>query len=373
MHDFGSPSVQSKAEELFEAIAKEVQAAATKKLRAAENSGPRRSFKDLADQWQDTEAVRYVEPRNEARHIGHLRQLWGMTEADLTPKVARSALLGLLKPNGDLGPNSVNKVRGTARRVIREAQINGDWLGTNPFDLVPRVKETKPVYERVTIAECRSFLPHLRPDRRRMALAMLFLGARPGELIALRKEDVDLHKAEITIRRSRSRDQTKTGQARRFPIHSELLPVIQEAISESPSEFVFCGADGGKQRDDTKLARCLQDAFRKANLVTGYLYVCSRKGCGFKEVRPERKPTRCPNDDRRLLIYGVPRRVRFYDLRHSAATLYREAGCDPRVIQLVLGHAATNTTDEIYTHLSDKYVRLEMHRLTLYTGVGCPT
>lgn len=359
----GSPQVQLKVDELVAVLTQAVQAEASKQLQQAR---PGKTFRQLAEAWLETEAARYVEPRNEERHVAHLKALWQMTEAELTPKAARAALLSLLKPHGKLGPNSVNKARGTARRIIREAQVNGEWVGTNPFDVVPRVKETKPEHERVNISDCKSFLPHLRRDRFRMAMTMLFLGTRPGELVALQKSDVDLGRAEVVIRRSRSRNQTKTGQQRRVPIPDELLPILQEAVNESPSEYVFCGADGGKMRDDTKLARCLQDAFRRSGLVTGHLYVCSKKGCGFKETRPERKPSTCPTCSRRLLIYGVPRRVRFYDLRHSAATLHREAGCDPRVIQLVLGHAATNTTDDIYTHLSDRYVRLELNRLTLY-------
>lgn len=330
---------------------------------------PGKTFRELALSWLQTEAKRYVEPRNEERHVQHLEALWDRTELTLSPRVAREALVALLKPDGKLGPNSVNKAQATARRIIRDAQVNGEWGASNPFALVQRLKETKPEHERISIAEARAFLPHLRPDRRRMALTMLFLGTRPGELVALRKEDVDLPREEMTIRRSRSRDSTKTGTVRRVPIPRELLPAIVEAIALSPSEHVFCAADGGKMRDDTKLARCLQDAFRSAGLVTGYNYVCSKKGCGFKDLRQSRVPTWCPLCKKKLLIYGVPRRVRFYDLRHSAATLHREAGCDPRVIQLVLGHAATNTTDAIYTHLSDDYLRLELNRLSLYTNV----
>lgn len=332
---------------------------------AAPPSG--KTFKELADSWLAVESKRLVAPDNEARHVAHIQSVWAMTERELTPKVARAAILATLQPVGLLGPNSANKVHSTARRIIREAQINGEWLGQNPFELVPRLKEIRPVHEVVTIAEARLFLPQLRPDRRRMALAMLFLGTRPGELIALRKSDVDMGKRELTIRRSRSRDRTKTGAIRRVPIPDELLIALRDSIAASPSEFVFCGTDGGKMRDDTKLARCLQDSFRKAGLVTGYEYVCAGKGCGLRETLAAREPRRCFRCDRRLLIYGVPRPVRFYDLRHSAATLHREAGCDPRVIQLVLGHAASNTTDDIYTHLSPSYLRLELNKLSLYT------
>jgi integrase len=149
------------------------------------------------------------------------------------------------------------------------------------------------------------------------------------------------------------------------PIPDRLFPVIQEAIADSPSEHVFPGADGGKQRDDVKLSKTLQSAFRAAGLVSGWRYICGRKGCGFKEERQVREPSKCPTCGQRLIVVGIPREVRFYDLRHAAATLHRKAGCDPLVVQLALGHAATNTTDEIYTHFTKEEIRVELNKLSL--------
>lgn len=227
------------------------------------------SFKSLADSWLATEGKRYVEPKNEERHVRHLQTVWEQTEATLTPKMIRDALLAQLRPNGRLGPNTVNKALSTGKKIVRDAQINGKWGPSNPFALVPRLKETKAQFERVTITDVRAYVPHLRPDRRRMALTILYLGLRPGELIALQKPDVDLARRKMTVRRSRSRNATKTGRVRSFPIPDALVPVLTEAMAASPSLYVFPGVDGGKLRDDTKLSRCLQHAFRLAGLVTG--------------------------------------------------------------------------------------------------------
>jgi integrase len=62
---------------------------------------------------------------------------------------------------------------------------------------------------------------------------------------------------------------------------------------------------------------------------------------------------------------GIERRVTFYDLRHTAATLHREAGADPLVIRLALGHANRNLTDDLYTHLSLAYQATELSRLCI--------
>jgi hypothetical protein len=45
-------------------------------------------------------------------------------------------------------------------------------------------------------------------------------------------------------------------------------------------------------------------------------------------------------------------KIRFHDLRHSAATILNMAGIPDEVIQKLLGHASVRTTQEIYMHLT---------------------
>jgi len=45
-------------------------------------------------------------------------------------------------------------------------------------------------------------------------------------------------------------------------------------------------------------------------------------------------------------------KIRFHDLRHSAATILKMAGIPDQAIQKLLGHASVRTTQEIYTHLT---------------------
>ncbi|MEX0630172.1 MAG: site-specific integrase [Chloroflexota bacterium] len=47
---------------------------------------------------------------------------------------------------------------------------------------------------------------------------------------------------------------------------------------------------------------------------------------------------------------GLPR-IRFHDLRHSAATLMLAQGVDPRTIMETLGHSQIGTTLNIYAHV----------------------
>ena len=66
-----------------------------------------------------------------------------------------------------------------------------------------------------------------------------------------------------------------------------------------------------------------------------------------------------------LRAAGVSKRLRFYDLRHTASTLHRKAGADPLVIREMMGHGSKNQTDDTYTHLDADYQRRELSKLKL--------
>lgn len=45
-------------------------------------------------------------------------------------------------------------------------------------------------------------------------------------------------------------------------------------------------------------------------------------------------------------------RIRFHDLRHTAATLLLEQGINPKVVQEMLGHAHISITLGLYAHVT---------------------
>jgi integrase len=53
---------------------------------------------------------------------------------------------------------------------------------------------------------------------------------------------------------------------------------------------------------------------------------------------------------------GLPA-VRLHDLRHSAATLWLEAGLPLKLVQELLGHASMAITADVYAHILPAYRR----------------
>jgi integrase len=327
--------------------------------------GPRgEPFRVLAQRWLETEGKRLVCPDNEARHIKHMKPLWKLREGELTPRRIKEAFFSLLRANGGrLSPATVNKLRSTGRRVVRDAQENGEWLSLNPFEVVRRQREEETPHLVLNLVQVPRVFIRLREDRRREAMFMLVFGCRPGELKGLRKQDIDRRNKTITFRRSNGRDSTKTGKVRVVPVPHGMWTLIREAIHASRCEYLFPKSGGeGRQRADTKLSRTLRTALARARIVTGYRYTCRRKGCGIIQEDGTFDGRRCPKCGFKMWRWplGIP--MRWYELRHSAATLHEQAGCALPVIQRALGHSMRSTTRR-YLHPSDEYVRRELGKL----------
>lgn len=324
-----------------------------------------RPFGELAGDW--LQRLRRVQPANERRHLAHLAELAALHEGELT-KASIDALFARLADK--LGPATLNKLRSTGRLVVRDAQACGEWRGPNPFDLVKRAREPRRQYPRITAAELARALAVLREDRRRMAVVALHTGMRTGELMALHKVDVELEQGMLRVHRSHGRDETKTGKPRLVPIPEGCRAELVQAIELSKSELVFPRADGSRQRADTKLSRTLRAAFVEAGVVSAYQYICRRRGCGHRDMQQLLEVRRCPRCDFTLLPVGIAKPFTWYDLRHAAATMHRQAGADPLAIKIALGHHVRDITDDIYTHLDDEKYKAEMNRFDLNKSVA---
>lgn len=326
------------------------------------------TFGQLARSWL-ARIVR-VCPENERRHVEHLAPLHRLTEHALTKASIEAVFKGLLD-SGRLGPSTINMLRSTGKLIVEDAQGNRQWMGPNPFALVRRLRCPQRVYAVLTLEEARALLGGLEGRRYREIFTLIALGLRPGELVALRKVDLDA-RGFLTVHRSYGRDQTKTGKVRRFLVPGPVLSVLSAARAASPSAWLFPREDGNPETHHgvRRLSKRLRAALNRAGVIRGFRLWCNERGCRLRrecEERPSPRP-RCPTHGRRLWCRSLPKHLAIYDLRHTCATLLRELGCDPLVVQLVLGHTPRSTTDLYYSHLSPGYVTKEMTKLASRLG-----
>ncbi|GAA1370301.1 tyrosine-type recombinase/integrase [Streptomyces beijiangensis] len=193
-------------------------------------------------------------------------------------------------------------------------------------------------FEPLTADEARHFLAAARGHRLHALFELaLRTGLRKGELLGLRWEDLDLAGGTAGIRRTLQR--TNSGGLTALPTKTQ----SSERRIALPTECMR----------SLEQHRHRQHQEREA-AGTGW------KASGYVFTRPDGAPIEGATLTRHfntLLHRAGLRRIRFHDLRHSAATLLLEQGVELVVIKELLGHAHIGVTATVYAH-----VRLRLQR-----------
>ena len=266
--------------------------------------------------------------------------------------------------SGDLSPQTLNHLRRFLVTAFNKARQAGRWTGSNPAIAVPRRRVPKRLPDFLRVEEVPLVLEALYERHRPLFATAIYTGMRKGELLGLRKSDIDFTTLLITIGRSYANDTTKGKSAATIPIATELVPYLKTAIERSTSELVFPNEDGEMMRSDIKLEAVLRRALGRAGIVRGYVHVCRKKGCGYKERAEDNAQRRCPKHGHLLWPKADVRKIRFHDLRHTTASLLLMSGANPAAVQRILRHADPRITTEVYGHLLPGYLRDEVDRLS---------
>jgi integrase len=163
-----------------------------------------------------------------------------------------------------------------------------------------------------------------------LAELLIGTGTRIGEALALTWADVDWRSSAIHVRRAikqgGSIGSTKSDRARRVELGPRLLGILRDlhAIERELSTgadadaLVFPGEDG-RPRNRTHVSKWAhRETLRRA---------------------------------------GLRQTIRLHDLRHSAAASWIAAGLPLIYVQRQLGHSTVATTEGLYGHLAESFVR----------------
>lgn len=234
------------------------------------------------------------------------------------------------------------------RRVLRRAlNFAVDWgvIERNPASAKMRSakRRTKPSSnpDKIHVFNPRQaelFLKAVENDRHQALFVLaLTTGARPGELFALRWTDVQLDARKMTIQRALHRTKRKkdedgdwwvlrgpktTGSRRTLSLPSVAIKALQQHRE--------------RQREQRALA---DDRWTELDFV-----FTSEKGT------PLDVSNVLHHFQKLCKEYGLPK-IRFYDLRHTHASLLIQEGMHPKVIAERLGHSSIKLTMDTYGHL----------------------
>jgi len=175
-------------------------------------------------------------------------------------------------------------------------------------ELIRRPRNGHAIPDIFSLEQIAELLMSVKNQKHRMILSIGYgCGLRSGEVIKLKPEDIDADRGFLNVRKG------KGNRDRIVPISKKLVEQIVEYCKiYKPKVWIFEGQVQGTPYSQ----RSLQMVFKAA-----------------------------------LARNKFPEKYRFHDLRHSYATHMMDAGTNLRVIQEVLGHKNSKTT-EIYTHVS---------------------
>jgi integrase len=246
----------------------------------------------------------------------------------VTPAVLQRLYSDLARAG--LSARSIHHTHRVLHKAFKQAMRWG-LIPRNPTEAVDSPRAQQAEMKTLTIEEVNCLLDGTREHRlHALYVVAVSTGMRLGELLALKWDDIDEPNRRLFVRRSVQRTRgglvfvpPKTAKSRRTVILTSMaLDALKEHRRRQAEErlrigpewedqgLVFPNVTGGPQDPGTMSTR-------------------------FKDV---------------LVRLGLSR-VRFHDLRHTAASLLLSAGTHPKVVSEMLGHATIVLTLDTYSHV----------------------
>lgn len=260
------------------------------------------------------------------QHLGRI-PLTRLAPADLSECYAAMMASGS-------APRTAGHAHRVLGRALRDAEVSG-VVTRNVARLVrpPRVPHAE--MQTLTGEQARQMIEAAKGER----LGALYItavasGARLGELLALNWRNVDLTRGAIRIIATMTRTEhgmvvgeTKTAASRRtVPIGRAATDALRAHRLAQAEERLRLGLGKASETDlvfNDEIGRPV-DGTHASHMFGAFL---SRA--------------------------GLPR-IRFHDLRHTAATLLLEAGTHPRVVAERLGHTTPSLVLNVYGHVTER-------------------
>jgi integrase len=216
-----------------------------------------------------------------------------------------------------VSPKTISNVHGTLSSVLRDAQRDG-LVTRNPFEGLAPARVRSLDDQVILTPDEFDFLRHyVREDRQEFFTFLFHTGLRLGEAVVLRPSDIDLANDRLWVMRALKKDKSigvpKSARSRRAVTYS---PVVKDILSSRmDGEFVFTGAKGAQLSQNTLHSHIWTPAVKLA------------------------------------LEWGLNKKPRIHDLRHSHASLLLNRGVPIMVVSRRLGHASIQITVDTYGHL----------------------
>lgn len=253
----------------------------------------------------------------ESHFLSYSKSLLGyfgeMTLKEITPAKVQAYQMERAKA---VKKATANRSLAILRRAFNLA-IRWDLAKENPVSKVDLFPESKGRMRFLSREEQDDLLAACDKRLRDIVLVALRSGLRKGELLGLRKQDVDFKRGLLILTK------TKTDRARQVPMTDEVKAVLTRlAFGRAEEDHLFRNKKGA----------CYQQP--------RFAFMRALAKAGIKDFR-------------------------FHDLRHTYASDLVMAGVDIFTVSKLLGHSNVKTT-MIYAHLAPDHAKAEMAKYQQY-------
>ena len=179
----------------------------------------------------------------------HIEDIFGSKRLDeIKPSDIRQWQSDLSVMKG-LSHSRIRTIRVVMTRMFNDA-IDDEIINKNPISRVPALVISQSEVQPFTVDEMFTIIDNAEGQIQNFVSTAFFTGARSGELIGLKWEDIDFEKKEISIKRSIKNGvigKTKTiYSVRTIDMIDSLIPYLeaQYKITGSKNSFVFLNPKG---------------------------------------------------------------------------------------------------------------------------------
>lgn len=255
--------------------------------------------------------------------------------------------------------STIDKIFQLLNKVFDEA-MKRDYILKNPMLKVEKInskKETKKI-EAFTVEEQKKFVNALKGEGiyEDIFKIAIYSGMRMGEILALKKTDIDFENKLIYIKRSLTKnkdDKTILGETtktycstRNIPITSLFEKELRHALKNMTlniNQLLFINSKGKYIAVST-----MNDIFKR---------ICVKAGLSVATYTIKKK-------DKKITLKTS--NYNQHMLRHTYATRMIEASVPAEVLQKLLGHKNIKTTIDTYTTIFDKFKKEQTDKYVSY-------